>query len=127
MDKTPKQAAWIGSSREDLRSFPKTVRGKIGHSLWEAQRGEFPRDAKVLQGFGGASVIEIRADDDGSTYRAVYTVRFADFIYVLHVFQKKSRKGVKTPPNIVELIRKRLKTAEKDYEDWKKKQNSNQS
>jgi phage-related protein len=116
MDK-PKPIAWIGSSREDLRALPKTVREKIGHALWEAQRGELPRNAKILQGFGGASVAEIRADDAGSTYRAVYTVRFADLVYVLHVYQKKSKKGIKTPPNVIELIRKRLKTAEEDYEN----------
>ena len=71
--------------------------------------------------------MEIRADDARSTYRAVYAVQFAGFIYVLHVFQKKSKKGVKTPPNIIELIRKRLRTAEQDYENWKaKNQDPNQ-
>jgi phage-related protein len=95
--------------------------------VWEAQLGRFPQGAKPLHGFGGASVVEILADHDGNAYRAVYTVRFADFVYVLHVFQKKSKKGVKTPANVVELIRKRLKIAEDDYEKWKaKRQNENQ-
>ena len=81
-------------------------------------------DAKVLRGFGGASVVEIRAAFDGNTYRAVYTVRFGDFVYVLHVFQKKSKKGMKTPPETMDLIRKRLRTAEELYEQWKAAQES---
>jgi phage-related protein len=81
-------------------------------------------DAKVLHGFGGASVVEIRAAFDGNAYRAVYTVRFGDFVYVLHIFQKKSKKGVKTPPEIMDLIRKRLKNAEELYEQWKATQES---
>ena len=76
----------------------------------------------MLQGFGGASVLEIRADYDGNAYRAVYTVRFKEFVCVLLVFQKKSKKGSKTPPNIMELIRKRLRIAEDEYEQWKSKQ-----
>jgi phage-related protein len=127
MDAKQKEAAWLGSSKEVLRSFPKPVRRKLGHAVWEAQLGRFPHGAKPLHGFGGASVVEILADHDGNAYRAVYTVRFADFVYVLHVFQKKSKKGVKTPANVVELIRKRLKIAEDDYEKWKaKRQNENQ-
>jgi phage-related protein len=127
MDAKQKEAAWLGSSKEVLRSFPKPVRRKLGHAVWEAQLGRFPHGVKPLHGFGGASVVEILADHDGNAYRAVYTVRFADFVYVLHVFQKKSKKGVKTPANVVELIRKRLKIAEDDYEKWKaKRQNENQ-
>jgi phage-related protein len=121
MDAKQKEAAWLGSSKKVLRSFPKPVRLKLGHAVWEAQLGRFPQGAKPLHGFGGASVVEIVADHDGNAYRAVYTVRFADIVYVLHVFQKKSKKGVKTPANVVELIRKRLKIAEDDYEKWKTK------
>lgn len=84
--------------------------------MWEVQNGDTPLNAKVLQGFGGASVLEIRTEHDGNAYRAVYTVRFRDVVYVLHVFQKKSKKGLKTPANIMDLIRKRLKAAEDDYE-----------
>ena len=95
--------------------------------MWEAQLGRFPRGAKPLHGFGGASVVEILADHDGNAYRAVYAVRFADIVYVLHVFQKKSKKGVKTPANVLELIRKRPKIAEVDYEKWKaERQSENQ-
>ena len=128
MDVKQKEAAWLGSSKKVLRSFPKPVRRKLGQAVWEAQLGRFPQGAKPLHGFGGASVVEILADHDGNAYRAVYTVRFADLVYVLHVFQKKSKKGVKTPANVVELIRQRLKIAEDDYEKWKaKRQNQDQS
>jgi|ERR1019366_5258770 phage-related protein len=128
MDARQKEAAWLGSSKKALRSFPKPVRLKLGHAVWEAQLGRFPHGAKPLHGFGGAGVVEILADHDGNTYRAVYTVRFADFVYVLHVFQKKAKKGIKTPGNVLELIRKRLKIAEDNYEKWKaKRQNTDQS
>jgi phage-related protein len=127
MEMQQKDAVWLGSSKDVLRSFPKPVRRKLGQSLWEAPLGHFPYGAKPLQRFGGASVVEMLADHDGNAYRAVYTVRFADFIYILHVFQKKSKKGAKTPPNVVELIRRRLKIAEMHYAKWKaKKQNENQ-
>jgi phage-related protein len=119
MGKSEKPVRWIASSRRDLQLLPKMVRRIVGNALWEAQEGRLSRDAKVMQGFGGASVVEIRADHDGNTFRAVYTVRFADVIYVLHVFQKKSKRGTKTPPDVIELIRKRLKKAEEDYEEWK--------
>ena len=85
-----------------------------------------PEDGKVLQGFGGANVIEIRANQTGGTYRAVYTIRFRDSVYVLLVFKKKSTKAIKTPTHIMELVRKRLKVAENDYEQRKtKEQNGN--
>ena len=77
--------------------------------------GEKHPDAKPLRGFGGASILEIVESENGSTYRAVYTVRFADIVYVLHVFQKKSKTGSKTPKHEIELIRSRLKIAEADY------------
>jgi phage-related protein len=121
MDPQQKEAMWLGSSKATLRDFPRPVRRKLGHDLWEAQLGHFPHGAKPLHDFGGASVVEVLADHDGSAFRAVYTVRFADIIYVLHVFQKKSKKGIKTPVNIIELIRKRLKIAEKHHEKWKAK------
>jgi phage-related protein len=75
--------------------------------------------AKPLEGFGGASVLEIVADDDGSTFRGVYTVRFAGAVYVLHCLQKKSKKGIKTPQRDLDLIRKRLRLAEQDYQRWR--------
>jgi phage-related protein len=89
----PKPVRWVGSSKEDLRDFPEEVRRRVGGALWEAQIGRKAPYAKPLKGFGGASVLEIVDDFDGDTFRAVYTVRFAKAVYVLHAFQKKSRRG----------------------------------
>src|SRR5438093_445999 len=87
----------MGSSREDLKSFPEQVRRDIGQALYTAQQGETDPAAKPLKGFGGARVMEIVDRHDTNTYRAVYTVQFAGRIYVLHAFQKKSKKGIATP------------------------------
>ena len=107
-----KPTVWIGSSRDDLRAFPDEVRRVMGFAINDAQNGgEHPR-AKALKGFGGRSVLEVIDDEDGDTYRAVYTVRIKGAIYVLHVFQKKSRRGAATPNVDMELIRERLKKAE---------------
>ena len=106
---------FVGSSRDDLRKFPKEVRIAIGAALTSAQLGGKHQAARVLKHFGGAGVLEIVDDFDGSTYRAVYTVRFATVIYVLHAFQKKSKRGVTTPKSDMDLIRQRLKDAELDY------------
>jgi phage-related protein len=73
-----------------------------------------------MKGFGGASVLEIVDDFDGDTYRAIYTVRFADVVYVLHTFEKKSKKGIETPKSDLDLIRLRLKQAEADYKSQRK-------
>jgi phage-related protein len=113
----PKPVFWMGSSRRDLRGFPDEVRQAVGFALWQAQRGGKHRDAKVLKGFGGAGVLEVVEDHDGDTYRAVYTVKFAGAVYVLHSFQKKSKKGIKTPAAEMNVIRERLKAAEKDHEE----------
>jgi phage-related protein len=118
-----KPVHWIGSSQEDLRDFPKEVRREIGFALDEAQRGGKHPAAKPLQGFGSASVLEIIENHHGDTYRAVYTVRFAEAVYVLHCFKKKSKRGIKTPQPEIELIESRLKSAKKDYEQWLKKNN----
>src|SRR5712691_9258306 len=93
----PKPVFWIASSRKDLRKFPKGVKQTIGQALFDAQTGGKHPDAKPLKGFGGAGVLEVVEDDDGSAYRAVYTVKFAGVVYVLHAFQKKSKSGIKTP------------------------------
>src|SRR5271163_4761416 len=89
----PKQLVWVGSSRRDLRAFPPAVRRTFGVALFAAQLGETPPEAKPLKGFGGAGVLELIEDHRGDTYRAVYTVRFATAIYVLHAFQKKSKSS----------------------------------
>jgi len=106
---------FIGSSRQDLREFPDEVKQDIGYALFEAQKGQKPEAAKPLKGFGGAGVLEIIEHFDGSTYRAVYTVKFREVVYVLHCFQKKSKSGIKTPQQDIELIARRLKAAEEDY------------
>ncbi len=107
---TIRPAVFVGSSQKDLRAFPSEVRGQIGQSLFEAQLGEHPRNAKPLKGFAG--VFEIRDNFDGDTYRAVYVTRFEDVLYVLHAFQKKSTSGIATPQRHIELIRHRLRDAE---------------
>ena len=104
---------WIADSRDRLRDFPEDVKDDVGTALRWAQEGFKHGDAKPLYGFGGASVLEIVEDYDGDTYRAVYTVRFKVRIYVLHCFQKKSKKGKETPRQDIELIKIRLKQAEK--------------
>lgn len=92
----------------------------MGGGLWDVQMGIKPVRSKPLKGFGGASVMEIATDFDGDAYRAVYTVRFAEAVYVLHVFQKKSKHGIATPKREMSLIEKRLKLAREDYEQWRR-------
>jgi phage-related protein len=110
-----KPCLFVGPSRRELKNFPDEVRGSIGHALHQAQCGDEPEAAKALKGFGGRSILEIVTDFDGNTFRAVYTVRFSDAIYVLHAFQKKSKKGITTPKQTIELIKSRLRDAESDY------------
>ncbi len=114
----PKRVRWVGGSREDVSRFPADVRRRVGLALWEAQMGRKALYAKPLHGFGGAGVLEIVDDFDGDTFRAVYTVRFAKALYVLHAFQKKSRRGGATPRFELDLIAQRLRRAKEDYEEW---------
>ncbi len=117
-DTLPKPVRWVGSSKDDLSAFPEDVRRRIGGALWDAQRGLKAPFAKPLRGFGGAGVLEMVDDHDGDTYRAVYTVRLAGVVYVLHAFQKKSKRGRVTPKAELDLIKQRLKRATEDYEQW---------
>lgn len=117
MESAPKPVRWMGTSLRDLRSFPRAVRIDIGHALFTAQEGKTDPAAKPLKGFGGASVLEIVASHHGTAWRAVYTVRFQEAIYVLHAFQKKSTKGIATPAREIELVKKRLAEAERDYRE----------
>jgi phage-related protein len=103
---------WVGSSRQDLRDFPDPVQDRVGYALYVAQRGGKHRDAKALSGFGGAGVVEIAKDYRGDTFRAVYTLRYAGAVFVLHVFQKKSKIGRETPRRDMDLIKQRLREAE---------------
>ena len=106
---------WVGSTLEDLRTFPEEVRQLIGYALYLAQKGGKHPDAKPLKGFGGAGVLEVVEDHDGNAYRAVYTVRYSSGVYVLHAFQKKSRRGIRTPAAEMERVRRRLKLAAEDH------------
>jgi phage-related protein len=116
----PKPVRWVGSSKENLSAFPAEVRRRVGGALWEAQIGRKAPYAKPLKGFGGAGVLEIVDDFDGDTFRAAYTVRFAMIVYVLHAFQKKSKRGTATPRAELDLIKQRLRRAKEDYEQWSK-------
>jgi phage-related protein len=107
-----KPLAWIGSSKKDLMALPIRVRKFFGHALDFAQHGEQHDAAKALKGFGGAGVLEVVESDTGGTYRAVYTVKFAEAVFVLHCFQKKSKSGIATPKHDIDIIRARLKVAE---------------
>ncbi len=112
-----KPVVWMGSSRRDLRAMPLQVRRDIGQALYAAQQGEMDPAAKPLRGFGGSTVLEIVADYRTDTYRGVYTVQFREIIYVLHVFQKKSKTARATPRKDIELIQRRLKAAEHDFKE----------
>ena len=113
-----KALAFNEAAKRDLLDLPAEVVRTFGHHLFEVQRGLMPNVAKVLKGFGGADVLELRLNDPGGTYRTVYTVRFSERIYVLHAFQKKSHKGIATDKHDVELIKTRLKWAETEHERW---------
>jgi phage-related protein len=106
---------WVRSSRDDLKGLPEDVQDEVGYALYLAQIGEKHPNAKPLKGFKGAGVLEVLDNYDGDTYRAVYTVRFAGVIYVLHAFQKKSKKGIATPP--ADMQKTRLNEAEAHYEE----------
>jgi phage-related protein len=112
-NRTERPVIWIGASRRDLRGFPREVRGNIGQALYAGQQGETDPSAKPLRGLGGGSVLEIIAEHHGNTWRAVYTVRYAEAIYVLHAFQKKSKRGIATPKKDTDLIHQCLAEAER--------------
>ena len=107
---------WVGSTRQNLKAFPADVQDHIGFAIYQAQAGLKHRDAKSLKGLG-AGVLEVVSRYGGETYRAVYTVRYEGAIYVLHAFQKKARKGIATPKQDIDLIKHRLKAAERHYEE----------
>ncbi|MDQ2800414.1 MAG: type II toxin-antitoxin system RelE/ParE family toxin [Armatimonadota bacterium] len=118
-----KPVIWVGSSRNDLREFPENAQDKIGTALQKVQYGSRSASVKTLSGFGGASVLEIKVSDDGDAYRAVYTVKFAEYIFVLHAYQKKSSHGIQTAKQDVDMIQARLKLAETTYQEMIAHQN----
>ena len=109
---------WVSSSKRDLMEMPSDVIDDFGFALYQAQIGKHPDIGKALSGFGGSQVVELVRDHKGDTFRAVYTVRFSKAIVVLHAFQKKSKKGIQTPKQELDLIRSRLKIAEAIYKKW---------
>jgi len=113
-----KDLGWIGSSKKDFIAFPTGVKKEMGHALYMAQEGGKHKNAKPLKGFKGAAVLEIVEEDGNGTYRTMYTVQFEDVIYVLHAFQKKSKTGIKTPKQEIDLVEIRLKWAQQKYKEW---------
>jgi len=117
MDKDiQKPVRWVGSSYRDWKAFPAEVQDVMGYALYLAQQGSKASYAKPLKGYKGSTVLEISDNHDGNTWRAIYTIQFKDVIYVLHAFQKKSRKGIATPLTELRKVNKRLKQAEEHYE-----------
>ena len=109
-ERTIKSVVWIGTSYEELKAFPDNVQDEMGYALYVAQMGDKHPKAKPLKGFSG--VMEIRSDYATDTYRAVYTTKIGEVIYVLHAFQKKSKRGISTPKKEIDLIRRRLHQAQ---------------
>ena len=112
MGQALKTLVWIASAKKDLIGMPEDVQDTFGYALHLAQAGKKHEQAKPLKGFGSAGVLEVVEDEAGNTYRAVYTVRFQNAVYILHCFQKKSTRGIATPKPDLDLIRERLKAAQ---------------
>jgi phage-related protein len=108
---------FIASAEDDLAAIPQPVKTIFGFAIYKAELGDKHADAKPLKGFGGAGVLEVVANHDGNTYRAVYTVKFKGAVYVLDAFQKKSKKGTGTPKHDIDRITARLRIAEQHYKD----------
>ena len=117
-----KPLKWMGSTKRDLDGMPEDVKDVFGHAIDLAQAGGKHQDAKAMTGFGSAGVLEVVEDHRGDTYRAVYTVKFSGWVYVLHCFQNKSKSGIKTPKEDMDLIHARFKAAKLDFEAWQRKQ-----
>ena len=111
---------WIASSLKDMRDMPEEVKKEFGHSLREIQKGRDPGNIKALKHLGETGILEIIVYEKGGTFRTVYTVEFEDTIAVLHVFQKKSKSGIATPRQDIELVLKRFKQARVEYHECKR-------
>lgn len=114
-----KELIWLGSSRRDFITFPEDVKSEMGYALFQAQAGGRHRRAKTMRGAGDAGVVEIVDDRRGDTYRTIYTVRFAETVYVLHAFQKKSKSGIATAKSDLDLIEQRLREAAQLHRELK--------
>lgn len=119
-----KALRFLPPAYRDYLELPRDIQKEFGFALKLVQQGLEPVQAKNLQGFGGRSVLELRGDDQAGTYRTVYTVRFGDVVYVLHAFQKKSKKGIATDKKDIELIQERLRWAEQDFNQRKSEERS---
>ena len=117
-EKKVKALFWIASSKKDLMDFPVDVRKEMGHALYIAQKGGKDKKAKPLKGFKGATILEIVESDGNGTYRNMYSVQFEEIVYVLHAFQKKSKTGIKTTKQDVDLLEKRLQAAQQKHKEW---------
>lgn len=111
---------WIASSLKDMKAMSEEVKKEFGHSLREIQKGRDPGNIKPLKHLGEAGILEIIVNERGGTFRTVYTAEFKDAIAVLHVFQKKSKSGIATPKQEIELVLKRLKQARVEYHEYKR-------
>lgn len=112
-----KELIWIASSKKDLLKLPKGVIDFMGYALYLAQMGDRHKSTKSLKGFGDSSVIEILENDSHGTYRVVYTLKISEVVFVLHSFQKKSKQGIKTSKEDIDLIKSRIKLAEEIYKE----------
>jgi len=115
----PKPVIWVGDSLEVLQGFPEDVKDEVGFALFQAQTGQKHIKAKPLTGLG-TGILEVVSDHRGDTFRAVYTVRLAGRIYVLHAFQKKSRTGIATPKSEIDMVKQRLRRAIELHETWER-------
>lgn len=117
-----KPLVWVSSSKKDLSKLPDEVINFMGYALYCAQKGDMHESTKVLKGFGSANVIEIIETDPAGAYRTMYTVEMKDIIFVLHVFQKKSKHGIATPKEDIERVKNRLKQARDIYKEMLKRE-----
>ena len=116
-----KPVHWIASSLNDLRAFPPEAQRAMGYALFRAQEGKKAPEVKPLKGIAsGGGVLEIVEDFDSDTFRVVYTVQFAEVVYVLHAFQKKSKRGSQTPKHDIDLIRRRYAAARAHYDSTRR-------
>jgi phage-related protein len=115
MKKPTKDVRWIGSAKDDLSQMPEDVKDEVGQSIWEVQIGQTPDNSKPMHG-KLREVREIVVDDDGNTYRTVYTTKIGDYVYILDAFVKKAKKGIATPQRDLDRIAQRLKTAKEHHE-----------
>lgn len=119
-----KKVIWIGSSYKDFMGFPDQIRNAVGYALFLAQEGTKHEHSKILSGMGSAGVVEIRENTPGGTYRVVYTVEIKEIVFVLHAFQKKSKSGIATPKQEIELLKARLKESRAFYKKMQEGKNN---